>query len=167
MTAVTFKVVQTYRMQTTLPDLPFTNYGQAVLSPAFHSSSKTAPRKYPRTDLTTLDIWSSFPDDIHQAIQSATDRANLPPGPFTVGVSSKTRFVKTEEKIRAHAMVELHERVEEVVNKLGVVGYFDEPGGGNAAIIGDPDFSWVMDGMQPHPKLVVRVSTTSSSYDFF
>jgi hypothetical protein len=79
-------------------------------------------------------------------------------------VSSKTRSVKTEEKIRAHAMVELHEGVEEVVNMFGVVGSFDEPGGGDAAIIGDPDFSWVMGGAQSHPKLVVCVSTTL--YDF-
>ncbi|KAF8800896.1 hypothetical protein BYT27DRAFT_7245473 [Phlegmacium glaucopus] len=130
-------------MQTTLPDLPFTNYGQAILNPTFHSSTKTAPRKHSRTDLTNLDIWTSFPNDIHQVIQSATNRANLPPAPFTVGGSTKTRVVQTEEKIRAHAMVELHERVEEVVS------------GGNATT-GDPDFSWVAGGMQPHPKLVVE-----------
>lgn len=125
-----------------------TNYGQALLSPDFHSSTKT--RTYP-----TLRSWTSFPNDVHQVIQSATNRLNLPPSPFTVGVSSKTRLVKAEEKIRAHAMVELHERVEDVVHMLGVVGCFDEPGSG-APIIGDPDFSWVMGRVQPHPKLVVE-----------
>ncbi|KAF8798862.1 hypothetical protein BYT27DRAFT_7121811 [Phlegmacium glaucopus] len=86
-------------MQTTLPDLPLTNYGQAILNPTFHSSTKTAPRKHPRTDLANLNIWTSFPiqNDIHQVIQSATNCANLPPTPFTVGVSSKTRLVKSEE----------------------------------------------------------------------
>jgi hypothetical protein len=146
-------------MQTTLPDLPFINYGQAVLNPGFHSSTKTTPRTYLRTDLTTLSSWTSFPNDIHQVIQSATNRANLSSAPFTVGVSSKTRPMKTEERIRAHAMFELHERVEEVVNMFGIVGCFDELGG-NATIIGDPDFSWVIGG-EPHPKLVVRISTTS------
>ncbi|KIL68390.1 hypothetical protein M378DRAFT_71243 [Amanita muscaria Koide BX008] len=142
-------------METSLPDLPFTHCGQALLSPDFHTSTKTAPRTYPRTDLTALRSWISFPDDVHQVIQSATNRVNLPSTPFTVGVSSKTRFVKTEEKIRAHAMVELHERVEDVVHMFGVVGCFDEPGSG-APIIGDPDFSWVMGRVQPHPKLVVE-----------
>ena len=146
-------------MQTTLPDLPFVNYGKASFNPAFHSSTKTGPRRYPRTDLTALNVWTSFPNDIHRVIESATARANISANsPFTVGVSSKTRIVKTEEKIRAHAMVELHERVEEIVKKLGVVGCFDEPGGGNAAIIGDPDFSWVQGNVQPHPKLVVRIN---------
>ena len=133
--------VQTHTMQTSLPNLPFTNYGQAVLNSGFHSSTNTHLRTYPRIDLTTLRPWTSFPNDIHQVIQSATNRANLSSAPFTVGVSSKTRSVKTEEKIRAHAMVELHERVEEVVNMFGVVGCFDEPGGGNAAVIGDLNFS--------------------------
>jgi hypothetical protein len=145
-------------MQTSLPNLSFTNYGQAFLNPGFHGSTKTHPRTYHRTDLTTLRPWTSFPNDIHQVIQSATNHANVSSAPFTIGVSSKTRPVKTEEKIRAHAMVELHERVEEVVNMLGVAGCFDEPGG---ATIGDPDFSWVTDGAQPHLKLVVCVSTTS------
>lgn len=143
-------------MQTSLPNLPFANFGQAVLNPGFRSSAKTHPQTYPRTDLTTLCPWTSFPNDIHQVIQSATDHANLSSAPFTVGVTPKTRSVKTEEKIRAHAMGELHELVEEVVNMLGVMGCFDEPGGGNGSIIGDPDFSWVMGAAQPHPKLVVE-----------
>ena len=148
-------------MQTSLPNLPFTNFGQAVLNPGYHSSSKTHPRTYPRTDLTTLCPWTSFPNDIHQVIQSATNRANLSSAPFTVGLPPKTRSVRSEEKVRAHAMSGLHELVEEVVNMLGVVGSFEEPGTGNASIIGDPDFSWVMGTTQPHPKLVVGVSTTS------
>ena len=152
-------------METSLPDLPFPNYGQAVLGP-FHSATRTAPREYPRTDLASLEMWTSFPNDIHQAIQSATNRASLSPAPFSVGNSSTNRIVTTVEKIRTHATIELHERVERVVNMLGVVGSFYEAGGGNASIIGDPDFSWLMGGLQPHPKLVVRVSTTSL-YEYF
>jgi hypothetical protein len=34
--------------------------------------------------------------------------------------------------------------VEKVLEKLGVNGWFALPGGGNAAIVGDPDFSWIM-----------------------
>ena len=63
-------------MQTTLPDLPFTGYGDAT-TPIFHSSASASPRKYPRTDLKTLIPWTSFIDDVHQAIQSATALVEL------------------------------------------------------------------------------------------
>jgi hypothetical protein len=63
--------------------------------------------------------------------------------------------VENEETIRAHAMFALHEPVTEVANSLGVNGNFYTPSGGNAAIIGAPDFSWVVDSAWPHPKLVV------------
>jgi hypothetical protein len=53
-----------------------------------------------RTDLKTLTPWTSFPNDIHQAIQSATTRARLPSTPFTIEVSTKTRFVENEERVR-------------------------------------------------------------------
>lgn len=56
-------------MQTSLPDLPFTNYGKAELRLfGTHSSAKATPRTYPRTDLKTLTLWTSFPNDIHQTI---------------------------------------------------------------------------------------------------
>ena len=69
--------------------------------------------------------------------------------------------MKSEEKLRAHAGFALHEPVEDVLKLLGVVGSFDEPGYGNPALIGDPDYSWIMSEEQRHPKLVVRVSTTT------
>jgi hypothetical protein len=147
-------------MQTTLPDLPFTGYGDAT-TPIFHSSASASPRKYPRTDLKTLIPWTSFIDDVHQAIQSATALVELSSTPFTIGSPPRTRVVKSEEKLRAHAGFALHEPVEDVLKLLGVVGSFDEPGCGNPALIGDPDYSWIMSEEQRHPKLVVRVSTTT------
>ncbi|KAF8966458.1 hypothetical protein BDZ97DRAFT_1609004, partial [Flammula alnicola] len=94
-------------MQTSFPELPFTDYGNAVLNPAFHSAAQSTPRVPVRTDLETLAPWTSFPLDIHKAIQSATKCANLPPAPFSIARSPKTRVVASEEKIRVHATVEL------------------------------------------------------------
>jgi hypothetical protein len=140
-------------MKTNLPDLPFTNYAKAELNPfGTHSSAKSGARKYPRTDLKTFTHWASFPEDIHRTVQSATTRANLPSTPFTVEAPT----MENEEKLRAHAVFALHNPVEEVLDKLGVKGIFTMPGGGNAAIVGDPDFSWVTN-TQSHPKVIVRV----------
>ncbi|KAF8309787.1 hypothetical protein F5887DRAFT_601096 [Amanita rubescens] len=152
-------------MQTSLPDLPFTNYGDAELRPnAPHSIDKTTPRNYPMTDLETLMHWASFPDDINQVIQSAIDHANLPLTPFILNIPTTTTFVENEQRLHAHAIYSLHGGVERVLQMFGVNGWFAMPGGGNAAIIGDPDFSWVMDGppgqaAHLHPKLVVEYKT--------
>jgi len=86
-------LVQTCTMHTTLPDLPFTGYGDATTS-TFHSSASASPRKYPRTDLKTLIPWTSFIDDVHQAVQSATALAELSSTPFTIGSPPRTRVVK-------------------------------------------------------------------------
>ncbi|KAH9978169.1 hypothetical protein BGW80DRAFT_1435771 [Lactifluus volemus] len=145
-------------MKTSLPDLPFTNYAKAELNPFAHSSAKSGARTYPRTDLKTFAHWASFPEDIHRAVQSATTRANLPSIPFTVEAPTKTTFVENEEKLRAHAVFALHNPVEEVLDKLGVKGMFTMPGGGNAAIVGDPDFSWVTNTQQ-HPKVIIEYKT--------
>jgi hypothetical protein len=146
-------------MQTSLPDLPFTNYGKAELRPSgTHSTAKSTPRTYPRTDLQILTPWTSFPNDIHQAIQSATARAHLHSTPFPINAWTDTSFVENEEKIRAHAIFALHAPVQKVLEILGVNGWFALPGGGNVAIVGDPDFSWVTSATQPHPKVIVCVS---------
>jgi len=68
--------------------------------------------------------------------------------------------VESEEKIRTHATVALHEAVEKVLEKLGMNGWFALPGG-NVGIVGDPDFSWIMSNTQPHPKVIVRLSVTT------
>ena len=67
----------------------------------------------------------------------------------------------SEEEIRSYASFALHKPVEQVLEKLGVNGRFAPSGGGNVAIVGDPDFSWVIPNAQPHPKLIVRVSVTT------
>ena len=145
-------------MQTSLPELPFTNYGKAELRPsATHSTAKSTPRTYPRTDLQTLTPWTSFPDDIHQAIQSATARADLSSTPLHIKAWTETSFVGNEEDLRAHARFALHSPVEMVLEKLGVKGWFAMSGSGNVAIVGNPDFSWIMSPSQPHPKLIVCV----------
>ena len=153
-------------MQTSLPDLPFTGYGQAQLCPfGTHSASKSTPWKYPRTDLNSLVLWNSFPDDIHRAVQSATARVNLDSIPIHIDAWRATSFVENEEMIRSHATFALHRPVEQVLGLLGVMGRFILPGGGNVAIVGAPDFSWIgnlpNDELNPrpqlHPKLVVCV----------
>ncbi|KAK2465075.1 hypothetical protein APHAL10511_002883 [Amanita phalloides] len=147
-------------MQTSLPDLPFTNYANAELDSP-HSSGKSTLRAFPRTDLKTLVPWTSFPNDIHQAIQSATARLpHLHSTPFTLRIVTDARLVENEEMLRAHAIFALHDAVEQVLARLGVNGRFALPGGGKIAIVGDPDFSWITrsTGWQ-HPKLIVEYKT--------
>jgi len=146
-------------MQTSLPDLPFTTYADAELKPGgFHSTAYSTPRSYPRTDLQTLSPWTSFPNDIHEAIQSKIAHAHLSVAPFSVPHWPQRAFVNSEETIRGHATVALHVPVQEVMGKFGVEGSFDNSVGGNPAIVGDPDFSWVTSPAQPHPKIIVRRS---------
>ncbi|KIL70192.1 hypothetical protein M378DRAFT_7103 [Amanita muscaria Koide BX008] len=156
-------------MQTSLPDLPFT-YARAEINPSgVHSAAKSTPRTYPRTDLTTLIPWTSFPMDIHQAVQSATTDARLSSTPFNIPFVATTSgvFVGNEEKIRAYAIWALHEPVEAVLRRLEVNGSFILPGSGEVGIVGDPDFSWITSGRgtcthsqtPSHPKLIVEYKT--------
>ena len=154
-------------MQTSFPDLPFTNYGDAVLhTSGIHSAARSCPRTYPRTDLQTIKPWTNFLEDIHQAILSATAHAQLPHTPFGINGATWDTFVENEEKLRGHALGALHVPVEAVLTRLGVNGNFVIPGGGNIAIVGDPDFSWVMSTgaqqAQLHPKVVVCISVLNS-----
>jgi hypothetical protein len=142
-----------------LPELPFTTYGDADLDPNGPRSDATStPRRYPITDLETLTPWTSFCIDIQEAIQSATTRSRLPGTSFDISCFQGQTIVSSEEEIRGHAMSALHAPVQCVLAKLGVQGRFTTPGGGNSAVVGDPDFSWVMSFVQPHPKVVVRRS---------
>ena len=143
-------------MQTSLPDLPFAGRGGIELHPSGFRSPAKLLRTHPRTDLQALTPWISFPDDVHQAIQSATTRADSPSIPFDIGGLTRTRFVANEKGLHTYVTFALHEPVEEVLKKVGVNGEF-APSGGNVAIVGDPDFSWVMRGARPHPKLIVCV----------
>jgi hypothetical protein len=148
-------------MQTSFPDLPFTNHGSMGLNPSgTRSFTGSTPRAYPRTDLQTLRPWESFPNDIHHAIQTASTHSSTS---FHVSAWTGPEFVANEEDIRSCAKFMLHRPVKEVLEKLGINGEFESPGGGNRAIVGSPDFSWITSRGQPHPKLVVRVSATTFS----
>jgi len=62
----------------------------------------------------------------------------------------------------SYATIVLHEPVEEVLQMLGVKGHFEYPDG-NVAVVGDPDFLWVMTQshtQRPHPKVIVRKTIT-------
>ena len=143
-------------MQTSLPDLPFKNYGKAELCPSgVHSSSKLTRLTYPSTDLETFTPWTSFPDDIHYAIQFATTRAGLPSTPLHLGGYTGTTVVTNEEDIRTHAMFALHVIVQNMMKGFGIDGRFQSLGRGHAAkVVGNPDFSWISD-TAPHPKLII------------
>ena len=69
-------------------------------------------------------------------------------------VFSRAKQVWTEEDIRSRADAELHTTVQEILELLSIKGAFRTPGG-NHALIGAPDFSWVSTG-DGHPKLVVQ-----------
>jgi len=80
--------------------------------------------------------------------------------PITIKVSTKTRFLENEERICVHAVVTLQEPVEVVLEILGVSRRF-ALSGWNVAIVGDPDFSWVMSSTQLHPKVIVHLLVTT------
>ncbi|KAF8233400.1 hypothetical protein L208DRAFT_1267056, partial [Tricholoma matsutake] len=136
-------------------------YGDAVLDASgIHSAGKSGPRKHPRTDLQTLTPWTSFPNDIHQAILATTHAHLLPTTPFHINSRTWNTIVENEPKIHFHALATLLEPAEDVLRRLGVNGRFVMPGGGNSAIVGDPDFSWITSsGPQPHPKVIVEYKT--------
>ena len=150
-------------MQTSLPNLPFTTYGDASFDPtAPHSAAKCKPRMYPMTDLQTLTPWPSFPNEIDQCIRSATARSHLPYTTFAVRGLKYPNRVTNEETIRGHAMSALHMAVEHVLEMFGVRGWFTSPSG-NPAIVGDPDFSRIEDILtRPQLKLVVCVLFTTA-----
>ena len=144
-------------MQTNLPDLPFPYIDIQVLPDYPKSLVKTSPRTYPRSDLTSLGLWTSFATEIHQAIEAAIVQSNSVPGmPLTVGNQIRMpTVVATKEELCVHTNIVLHQAVKSVLMELGIEGRFALSGGGNIAIIGNPDFSWVQGSNQQHPKLVV------------
>jgi len=149
-------------VQTSLPDLPFTNHGNVEFDPSgsgTHTTARLTPRRYPSTNLRTLTLWTSFPNDICRAVQSATTaHPHLSSTPFDIGLADTDLVVENEESLRSYATWALHKPVQKVLEKLGVNGRFRASGGGNVPILGNPDFLWVMSNAQPaHPKLIVRV----------
>ena len=144
-------------MQTSLPELPFSGHANLEVIPGFHSAIKITPRQFPRTDLDTLAPWTTFVEDIHDTIQSATTSAGLSSAPFNINAVTMSTSVVNEEGIRSLAMFALHDPVRQILSRLGCNGSFIHSGGGNVAMVGLPDFSWITGPEQPHPKLVVRV----------
>ncbi|EDR13325.1 uncharacterized protein LACBIDRAFT_309061 [Laccaria bicolor S238N-H82] len=95
-------------MQTSLPNLPFPDYGDAVLDASgIHSSAESGPRTYPSTDLESLTPWTSFPDDIHQAILAATPAHLLHAAPFPIDGHNGDSVVENELAIHIHAVAAL------------------------------------------------------------
>jgi hypothetical protein len=122
-----------FLMQTSLPDLPFPHYGDAVFETyGPHGSAKAGPRKHPRTDLETLVPWTSFLNDIHQAILAITC---APTTPFHINGSFENTIVQNEFMIYVHTVPTLLRPAANVLRRLGVNGCFVMPGGGNNAIV--------------------------------
>jgi len=128
-------------------------------------SACSTPRAYPRTDLRSLRPWTSFEDDIANVIQAAMTSKNIPSGTlFDVGNTFlQPSPVSNEETLRAHANLELHLAVKDVMAVLGYRGKFAVSGSGNIALVGDPDFAWIEGLGKMHPKLMVRTLTSSTS----
>ena len=146
-------------MQTSLPDLPFP-YIDPIYDPK-HSTSKSTPRRHPRTDLEHLVPWQSFDNDIHSAIEAVCTARNIPTG-TTLSVGNNVTSVpgvNDEEALRAHASLVLHMAARDVLAYLGVIGGF-RSSIGSEVIVGDPDFCWVE---REHPDLVVCASNISFS----
>lgn len=141
-------------MITTLPTLSYMPTG-FVWSEDFHSPPYTTQRAYPRTDLNDFVRWETFETEIHEAI---TTRMSAMPEPIPLDIGSlpkSARRVVCEETVRKEASQQLHDLVEEVLNILGIKGWFSTPCSGNNQIVGEPDFSWLR-GSTLHPKVVVR-----------
>lgn len=143
-------------MKTTLPALPYNPIG-LIWATEYHSSGYSKDRSHPRTDLEHLQHWATFEQDIERAINTSIAKRHIHPGSeIDVGVMPKRpRLVNSEERVRAEAVVQLHDLVVEILHLLGIDGQFESPGGNNQ-VIGEPDFSWLHQSR--HPKAVVHRS---------
>ena len=104
--------------------------------------------------------WTTFGEDINDAIQAAMEKNGLPAGtPLTVGNAILVQTdVATEEELRAHITYDLNLAVESVLAAFKIEGRLVlSPAASNVAIVGEPDFSWVSSGSLCS-KLPVRVS---------
>jgi hypothetical protein len=79
---------------------------------------------------------------------------------YDIGSMPKKRqIVSNEEDVRGEAKVQLHDLVVEVLEILGIEGWFIRSDSGNNQIVGEPDFSWLH--LTRYPKVVVRMSLIS------
>jgi hypothetical protein len=98
--------------------------------------------------------------DIEDVIRTNMAGCNISPGTqLTVGnLIRRPTAVQSEEGLRLHAHVELNAAVEEVVEVLGIKGFFTLPSSGNITLVGEPDFSWISGDTRMQPKLVVCIT---------
>jgi hypothetical protein len=143
-------------METTLPDLPFQSIGILTIPDEPRSPSENDPRAKPKTDLKTLQPWTSLTNDIDSVIRTAMADRNTPPSGAPLLVGNLIRFsteVVNEDDLCAHVKMELFAAARDVLEALGINGDFKSIG----ALVGRPGFAWVSGatGMK-HAKLVVR-----------
>ncbi|KAF8798783.1 hypothetical protein BYT27DRAFT_7202478 [Phlegmacium glaucopus] len=146
-------------MKTTLPNLSYNPIG-FVWSEVFHSSGYTKERAFPRTDLEQFVPWDTFEREINEGIGTRMSAMNIPLGAeYDIGPLLKTQpRVVNEEGVREQANMQLHYLVVEVLNILGIEGWFSPSDSGNNQIVGEPDFSWLR-GTTMHPRAVVEYKT--------
>ena len=147
-------------MKTMLPTLSYNPIG-FVWFEDFHSSTYTKERAFPRTDLKHLVRWDTFETEINDAIGDRMSAMNIPSGTeYDVGpLRGRQPRVTDEEGVRRVAESQLHELVVDVLDILGIDGWFSSPSGKNQ-IVGEPDFSWLRDKTM-HPRVVVCASMIS------
>ena len=104
-------------------------------------------------------------NDIESVINTSMAIRNIPHGTqLTVGNAiTRPSPVQCEEGLRSHANVELNAAVQDVVEVLGIKGFFMLPSSENMTLVGKPDFSWIS-GLEPHPKLVVCISSPAFAW---
>lgn len=146
-------------MKAMLPTLSYKPTG-FVWSEDVHSSAYTKGRAYPRTDLEHFVRWDTFGTEVNQAIATRMLAMGIPSdAEYDIGSLPKKRsLVENEEAVRHEAKVQLHDLVVEVLDILGIEGWFSLPDSGNNQIVGEPDFSWLR-APAMHPKVVVEYKT--------
>jgi hypothetical protein len=145
-------------MQTTLPDLHFSY-------PSYISGDyiRPEPQRQPRPNLQSLLPWSTFENDIHQAILAAMATKRIPIGRELevdgLGPTHRRRMIeiRCEEQVRGYAVHRIHDTAADVFDHLEVVGRFRRTTTGYNATIGEPDFVWFSKEIE-RPTLLVRMS---------
>ncbi|KAF8333725.1 hypothetical protein F5887DRAFT_1259819 [Amanita rubescens] len=150
-------------MRTTLPTLSYNPTG-FLWDEDSHSSAYTKGQA-PRTDLQHLVPWNTFETEINEAITTRMFAMGIPlDAEYDIGSLPKKRpCVANEEGVRQEARRQLHDLVVEVLDILGIEGWFESsPDSGNNQIVGEPDFSWLRAPTR-HPKVVVEYKTKWSA----
>ena len=115
-----------------------------------------ALRTSPTIDLGTLAPFTSFPNDMHQAIQSATTRA-LASDTFEHQCLDKVNHYEGRGRDPCPRNSRITSSSRTGGGDVWAKGRF-VLSGGNVATVGDPDFSWAVSSAQPNPKVIVCIS---------